>query len=184
MCVNTRNSAACDNWIPTLLSAWGPYAWVDFSTKDAQGTDYYWHIWIKRRGCHTLNKTIILVTLFASVIVGRVNSFMNKGKCVGFHRFFWSILTEVCRDSSVGIATNYGLDGPGIESRWGREFPVQTGPGAHPAFCTMGTGSFVGVKRPGRDVDHSLPSSTEVKERVKLYLYSLSGPSWPVLGWP
>jgi len=27
------------------------------------------------------------------------------------------------RDSSVGIATGYGLDGPGIESRWGRDFP-------------------------------------------------------------
>ena len=27
------------------------------------------------------------------------------------------------RDSSVGIATRYGLDGPGIESRWGRDFP-------------------------------------------------------------
>ena len=35
----------------------------------------------------------------------------------------------------------------GIESRWGRDFPpVQTSPGAHPAFCTMGTGSFPGVK--------------------------------------
>jgi hypothetical protein len=29
----------------------------------------------------------------------------------------------VDRDSSVGIATGYGLDGPGIESRWGRDFP-------------------------------------------------------------
>ena len=27
--------------------------------------------------------------------------------------------------------------------------PVQTGPGAHPASCKMGTGSFPGVKRPG-----------------------------------
>jgi hypothetical protein len=26
-------------------------------------------------------------------------------------------------DSSVGIATRYGLDGPGIKSRWGRDFP-------------------------------------------------------------
>ena len=26
------------------------------------------------------------------------------------------------RDSSVGMANRYGLDGPGIESRWGREF--------------------------------------------------------------
>jgi hypothetical protein len=34
-----------------------------------------------------------------------------------------------------------------------------------------------GVKRPGRGVDHPPPSSTEVKERVELYLYSPSGPS-------
>jgi len=28
----------------------------------------------------------------------------------------------------------------------GRDFlPIQTGPGAHPASCTMGTGSFPGV---------------------------------------
>jgi hypothetical protein len=38
----------------------------------------------------------------------------------------------VGRDSSVGIATRYGLDGLGIESRWGAGFsvPVQTGPGS------------------------------------------------------
>jgi hypothetical protein len=49
--------------------------------------------------------------------------------------------------SVVGIATDYGLDGPGIESRWRQDFPsAQTGPGAHPASCTMGTGSFLGVK--------------------------------------
>jgi len=45
----------------------------------------------------------------------------------------------------------------------------------------MGTGSFPGVKRPGRGVDHPLPSRTEVKERVGLYLYSPYGNSWPVL---
>jgi hypothetical protein len=60
--------------------------------------------------------------------------------------------------------------------------PVQTGPGAYPASCIMGTGSFPGVKRPERGLDHSPPSSAEVKERVELYLYSPSGPSWPVLG--
>ena len=49
--------------------------------------------------------------------------------------------------NSVGIATDYGLDGPGIESRRGRNFPaVQTGSGAHPASCKMGTGYFQGVK--------------------------------------
>jgi hypothetical protein len=46
---------------------------------------------------------------------------------------------------SVGIVTNYGL---GIKSWWGARLsaPVQTGPGAHPASCTMGTRSFLGVK--------------------------------------
>ena len=33
------------------------------------------------------------------------------------------VRNEVGRDSSVGIATRYGLDGPEIESRWGRDFP-------------------------------------------------------------
>ena len=42
---------------------------------------------------------------------------------------------------------------------------------------------FPGVKRPGRGVDLSSPSIAEVKESVELYMYSPSGPSWPVLGW-
>ena len=73
-------------------------------------------------------------------------------------------------DSSVGIATRYGLEGPGIESRWGARYsaPVQTGPG---------------VKRPGRGIDHPPPFSAKVKEGVELDLYSPSAPSWPVLGW-
>ena len=59
--------------------------------------------------------------------------------------------------SVVGIATGYGLDGPGIESRWGARFPapVQTGPGALPSSCTMGTGSYRGKERPRRDADPS-----------------------------
>ena len=81
------------------------------------------------------------------------------------------------RDSSVGIATSYGLGGPGIEFRWGACFSasVQTGPEAHPASYTMGTGSFPGVKRPGCDVNHPTPSSAEVEGRVELYIYSTLG---------
>ena len=60
--------------------------------------------------------------------------------------------------------------------------PIQIGPGAHPASCTMGTGSFPGVKRPGRGADHPLPSKRRGHERVGLYLYSPCGPSWPVIG--
>jgi hypothetical protein len=42
---------------------------------------------------------------------------------------------------------------------------IQTCSGAHPASCTMGTeGPFPGAKaRPGRDSDHSPPSSAEVE---------------------
>jgi hypothetical protein len=46
----------------------------------------------------------------------------------------------------------------------------------------VGTGSFPGVKWPARGVDHLPPYSTKVKERVELYLYPPSGPSWPLLG--
>jgi hypothetical protein len=60
--------------------------------------------------------------------------------------------------------------------------PDQTGPGAYPASCTKGTGSFPGVKRPGRRGDHPSTSSAEVKERVELYFYYPSGSSWPILG--
>ena len=59
--------------------------------------------------------------------------------------------------------------------------PVWTGYEAHPASYAIGTGYFPGVNRPGRGVDHPLPSSAEVNEREELYLYSPSGPSWPAL---
>jgi len=60
------------------------------------------------------------------------------------------------RDSAVGIATRYGLDGPGIEFRWEARFsaPVRTGPGAQPVSYTVGTGSFPAVKQPERGVNH------------------------------
>ena len=48
--------------------------------------------------------------------------------------------------SSVGIATELRAGRSGIGSRRGRDFPpVQTGRGAHPAYRTMGTGSYLGV---------------------------------------
>ena len=97
----------------------------------------------------------------------------------------WTHLKRLMgRDSSVGIATRYGLDGPRTESRCLSRFsaPVQICPGANPASYTMGNGSLPVVKRPGHGVDHPPPSSAEVKERVEIYLYSPSGHSWPVLG--
>jgi hypothetical protein len=46
----------------------------------------------------------------------------------------------------------------------GEIFSSSPDPGAHPASCTMGTGSFPGVKRPGRDADHPPRSSADVKK--------------------
>ena len=88
-------------------------------------------------------------------------------------------------ESVVGTAARYGLDGPEIESRWGGGIfsaSVHTGPGAQPASCVMGKGSFPWVKRPERGIGHPPPSGTEVKERVELHLYSAFGPSWPRIG--
>jgi len=72
--------------------------------------------------------------------------------------------------SVVGIQTGYGLDGSGIESRWVARFsaPVQTGPGAQPASCKMGTGSFPGIKS-GRGVTLTRhPFYRRGQERVEL----------------
>jgi len=77
--------------------------------------------------------------------------------------------------SVVGIATAYGLDSPGDRIPVGARFsaPVQTGPGAHPASCKMGTGSFPGV-RCGRGV--TLTPHPLVVPRSKIeysYTYTL-----------
>jgi hypothetical protein len=81
-------------------------------------------------------------------------------------------------DSSVGITTGYGLGGPGIESPWGARFsvPVQTCPGAHPAFYTMGTGSIQWDKAAGAWRGPPTPFSAEVEGRVELCIFSPSGP--------
>jgi hypothetical protein len=76
------------------------------------------------------------------------------------------------RVSSGSIVSGYGLDDRAIGVRSlaeAKDFScslcVQTGSGAHPASCTMGIGGpFPGGKaRPGRDADHSPPSSAEVE---------------------
>jgi hypothetical protein len=73
------------------------------------------------------------------------------------------------RRSSVSIVSDYGLDDRGSIPTEAQDFNsslcIQTGSGAHPAYYPMGTGGpFPGGKaRPGRDADHSPPSSAEVK---------------------
>jgi hypothetical protein len=75
------------------------------------------------------------------------------------------------RVSSGSIVSGYGMDERAIGVRspagandFSSSLCVQTGSGTHPASCTMGTGGpFPGGKaQPGRDADHSPPSSAEV----------------------
>jgi hypothetical protein len=86
---------------------------------------------------------------------------------------------------------DYGLDdrAVGVRSPAGaKDFSsilcVQTGSGAHPASCPMGTGGpFSGGKaRLGRDADHSTPSSAEVVNELELYFLSPQVPPWRVAG--
>ena len=97
---------------------------------------------------------------------------------------YYTYSVSMGQDSSVGVATRYGLDCSGIES-WGeRDFRHPSRPALGPAQPPIRwvPGFSRGVKRPGRGVHHPSPSSAEVKERVELYLFSPFGPSWPVLG--
>ena len=70
----------------------------------------------------------------------------------------------------VGIATAYGLDGPGIESRWGEIFRTSRDrPWGPPSLLYNGYRVFPGGKvLPGRDADPSPPLRAFVAcERVK-----------------
>ena len=66
--------------------------------------------------------------------------------------------------SVVGIATGYGLDGPGIESRWGEIFRTcPDRPWDPPSLLYNGYRVFPGGKeRLGRDADPSPPASAVV----------------------
>ena len=70
------------------------------------------------------------------------------------------INVSVGQDSVDGIVTPYWLVSL-VEAKFSA--PIQTGPGALPASCTMVTGCFLGVKQLGCGVDHSPPSSAEVE---------------------
>ena len=111
----------------------------------------------------------------------RVQSYMTYGNNLYIkHRCRCFVIQKiyVARENSVGIATRYELNGPGIENLCGHVFfvSIQTGHGVHPASFTMRIGPFLGVRRPGRGVTHPPSSSNKVKERAELHFYCPSVP--------
>ena len=82
--------------------------------------------------------------------------------------------------SSVGIATGYGLNGPGIESRWGPDFlhlsRLALGPAQPPVKWVLS------LLPGGKGAGAWCFPPTQVN-RAELYLHVPSGPSRLVLGW-
>jgi hypothetical protein len=83
----------------------------------------------------------------------------------------WVISNIACRDSAVGIATGYGLDGRGVGVRVpvGERFFSPPRPPDRlrgpPSLLSNGYWGLLspGVKRPGREADHLPPTIAEVK---------------------
>jgi hypothetical protein len=87
--------------------------------------------------------------------------------------------------SSVGIAIDYRLDGPGIESRWGRDFSHTSRPALGPTQPPVQwiPGLSRGVKRPGRGADHP-PLLTPRSRKSRAIPLLPSGPLVGCIGWP
>jgi hypothetical protein len=139
----------------------------------APGSEYNIIYFYVEKHNHSLNHYFSYQLWYISLILSSVN---YKGQC------FYNN-----RDSSFGVALRYGLDDRGSRVRlpegagnFSLHHRVQNGSGAHPASYQIGTGGFFpGVKRPGRESDHSPPSTAEVKNA---WSYA-STPQYVVMAW-
>ena len=76
-----------------------------------------------------------LIRIYQSTPVQWLRGLGRRSAAARLLRLWIRIPPGVClvgRDSSAGITTHYGLDGPGIESRWGRDFPQPSRPALGP----------------------------------------------------
>jgi len=127
-----RRSGRAENLVPTGIRS----RTVQPGSSVSIPTELPGQIYKNYRKCVIYNKSIRTVQDRNLKFVTMVSLFLNV---VGL-------------DSSVGLATRYGLDGPRIESRRGEIF--RAGLGAHPPSYTMSTGSFPGLIRTGHGFDY------------------------------
>ena len=85
---------------------------------------------------------------------------------------------------TVDIQNRYGLDGPGIESRWARDFLHLSKPALWPNQPPRQGVPRLSRGKSGRDLELTTYPylAPRLNKRVELYLHSSSGPSWPVTG--
>jgi hypothetical protein len=121
------------------------------------------------------------VTFFSLIVrfsVDRGNRYNCNNAIFRWHKFKLRKLIKVIfgdfnpasvehQGSAVGVATSMwrlccGLDGPVFESRYGHSSKA-----FGPASYSMGTGFIPGIKRPGREVNHSSSSSVFMLRRGK-----------------
>jgi hypothetical protein len=135
-----------------------------------------------------ISSTQVLTAIFqappadGAQILRKVGTAVNARSTADLEPLILTTVTDnVSRDSSVGIATGYGLDDQGGESSSpGRvkifHFSISSRPalGSTQPPIKMGTGgSFPGVKRQEREADHSSPTSAEDKKK---WIYTSTPP--------
>jgi len=83
--------------------------------------------------------------------VGKSLNFCKFMQVMDKREIIWNVASLLRAGYLRRYSDSLRLDGPGIDSRGGTRFyaPVQTGSGAHPAYCTMGTGVVSQLGGPG-----------------------------------